>query len=69
MKPELFTALVAAGGAIATILNVWVTLKLRIEVKDMRQEVLDRVDTKLLEYKRSDVCEVEMKALTLSCGR
>lgn len=61
MKPELVTAIVAAVGALCALGNVLLTLRIRSELSDVRQQVLDRVAN---EYKRQDVCEVEMRALT-----
>ena len=62
MRPEWITA---AAGLIGVV-NLLVSLRVYKGVADMRQEVLDRVAT---DYKRQDVCTVEMDALRASCGR
>ena len=63
MKPEWITAAVAITGAIGAILNLVVlvvSLRIRTDVAEMRQEVLDRVDEK---YMPRELCAAEMAPL------
>jgi hypothetical protein len=66
MKPEWVTAIVAVVLAAGQALNVWVTLKLRKELSDSRQDILDRVRD---DYVLKDVHTADMATLRAECGR
>jgi len=62
MKPELIAAL-ATGGF--TLLNFFVTLRLRVAVLSMRQDILDRVAK---DYQPIKVCEAKMEPVERALG-
>jgi hypothetical protein len=58
--PETGSVIVAAVAVVGQLVNVFLNLKLRAAIAESEMRVLDQVAR---EYKRQDVCAVEMKLL------
>lgn len=59
------TAAIATVSALAALANLLLTLRLRAEHLEMRQEVLNEVGKV---YRREDVCKADMRALRAEFG-
>lgn len=63
MSPQAWSAIIAALAVIGQVINVALNLKLRNAMLESETRIMAKVEERLKEYKRADVCAAEMEPL------